>query len=176
MAKRKTDHTTKDEDSPDYTPSAGDENRRSREDAVVAEAIRILESRLGTNTDRKFISTAEDSKKLVTLNIAQEPEEVFGCMWLDNRHRLLGFEVLYRGTINHCDIPMRAVVRRAIEQNAGAVILAHNHPSGDETPSKEDIRFTMQARETLAQVDVRVLDHIIVGGTKTYSLAEAGKL
>jgi len=102
--------------------------------------------------------------------------EAFVCCWLDNRHRLISADMIASGTIGHAPVYPREVVRRAIVRNAAAVILAHNHPSGDITPSVADLGLTVQLVEILTVVDVRVLDHFVVGGGKTYSFAEHGRL
>jgi DNA repair protein RadC len=92
---------------------------------------------------------------------------------LDSRHRILAFETLFRGTIDGASVHPREVVKAALHHGAAACILAHDHPSGDSSPSEADKRITARLREALALVDVRVLDHIIVGETCT-SMAELG--
>ncbi len=103
------------------------------------------------------------------------PYEVFACLFLDNRHRLLAFEELFRGTIDGASVHPREVVRRALQHNAAAVILAHNHPSGVAEPSQADRHITERLRDALGLVDVRVLDHIVVGD-EAVSFAERGLL
>ena len=102
------------------------------------------------------------------------PYEVFACLFLDNRHRVIAGEELFRGTIDGASVHPREVVRRAIGHNAAAVILAHNHPSGVAEPSAADVAITRRLRDALALVDVRVLDHLIVGEATPVSLAERG--
>lgn len=104
------------------------------------------------------------------------PFEVFSCLFLDNRHRVLAFEELFRGTIDGASVHPREVVKRALAHNAAAVILAHNHPSGVTEPSRADEMITRRLKEALALVDIRVLDHIIVGDGETLSFAERGLL
>jgi DNA repair protein RadC len=101
---------------------------------------------------------------------------VFACLFLDNHHRVIDYEELFRGTIDGASVHPREVVRRALHHNAAAVIFAHNHPSGVSEPSQADARLTRQLREALGLVDVRVLDHIIVGEGEPRSLAEMGLL
>jgi DNA repair protein RadC len=102
------------------------------------------------------------------------PYEVFACLFLDNRHRVIDYEELFRGTIDGASVHPREVVRRALHHNAAAVIFAHNHPSGVCEPSQADARITRQLRDALSLVDVRVLDHFIIGEGEPRSLAEMG--
>ncbi len=102
------------------------------------------------------------------------PYEVFACLFLDNRHRVIVFEELFRGTIDGASVHPREVVRRALQHNAAAVILSHNHPSGVAEPSRADIKLTRRLMDALALIDVRVLDHIIVGDGNGVSFAEKG--
>jgi DNA repair protein RadC len=104
------------------------------------------------------------------------PYEVFCCLHLDNRHRLIAFDELFRGTIDGASVHPREVVRQALYRNAAAVILAHNHPSGVAEPSHADELITLRLRDALGLVDIRVLDHLIVGDSRCVSLAERGVL
>lgn len=104
------------------------------------------------------------------------PHEVFACLFLDNRHRVLAFEELFRGTIDGASVYPREVVKAALRHNAAAVILAHNHPSGVAEPSRADTRLTERLRDALSLVDIRVLDHVIVGEGEPVSFAERGLL
>jgi len=104
------------------------------------------------------------------------PYEVFACLFLDNRHRMIAFEELFRGTIDTATVHPREVVRRCLAHNASAVILAHNHPSGVAEPSQTDRTITMRLREALGLIEVRVLDHIVIGDGLPTSLAERGWL
>ncbi|MES9856048.1 MAG: DNA repair protein RadC [Sedimenticola sp.] len=106
--------------------------------------------------------------------LTHHPNEVFACLFLDNRHRVIEYEELFQGTIDGASVHPREVVRRALAHNAAAVILAHNHPSGVAEPSRADEQITRRLQEALALVDVRVLDHIIVGTGEMTSLAERG--
>jgi DNA repair protein RadC len=104
------------------------------------------------------------------------PYEVFACLFLDSRHRVIAFEELFRGTLDGASVHPREVVRRCLAHNAAAVILAHNHPSGDREPSTADRTITFRLREALSHVEVRVLDHIVVGDGEPISLAVRGWL
>lgn len=102
--------------------------------------------------------------------------EVFCCLYLDNRHRVITFEELFRGTLDGASVHPREVVKRALAHNAAAVILAHNHPSGVAEPSQADELITRRLKEALNLIDVRVLDHLIVGDSRCESFAERGLL
>jgi DNA repair protein RadC len=104
------------------------------------------------------------------------PYEVFACLFLDTRHRVIAYEELFNGTIDGSSVHPREVVRRALHHNCAAVILAHNHPSGVCEPSHADKAITKRLQDALALVDVRVLDHFIVGDASPYSFAETGLL
>lgn len=111
-----------------------------------------------------------------TRRLRSLPHEVFACLFLDNRHRALAFEELFRGTIDTAQVHPREVVRRALAHNAAAVIIGHNHPSGVAEPSAADRAITQRLREALDLVGVRVLDHFIVGDGPALSLAQRGWL
>jgi DNA repair protein RadC len=104
------------------------------------------------------------------------PYEVFCALFLDNRHRLIACDELFRGTIDGASVHPREVVRQALSRNAAAVILAHNHPSGIAEPSQADELITLRLKDALGLVDIRVLDHLIVGDNRCVSLAERGVL
>lgn len=104
------------------------------------------------------------------------PQEVFCCLYLDNRHRVIALEELFRGTLDGASVHPRIVVRKALEHNAAALIFAHNHPSGIAEPSDADRRLTQRLKEALALVDIRVLDHFVVGDGEAVSFAERGLL
>lgn len=102
------------------------------------------------------------------------PREVFAGLFLDARHRALAFEELFQGTIDGCEVHAREVVRRALATNAAAVIVGHNHPSGNPQPSAADRAVTERLRDCLALVDVRLLDHFVIGDGPPVSLAALG--
>lgn len=104
------------------------------------------------------------------------PHEVFCCVYLDSRHRVIAFEELFRGTIDGASVHPREVVKQALARNAAAVILVHNHPSGLAEPSQADELITRRLKEALALVDIRVLDHVVVGDGVCESFAERGLL
>jgi DNA repair protein RadC len=144
-------------------------------DAIIVTALRILEGRFRPG---EALSTPQCAAKFATLRIGSSPREEFLVVFLDNRHRVLAAEVLFQGTIDGAPVYPREVVRRALELNAAAVVLAHNHPSGVLEPSSADRLLTQQLKQALGLVDVRVLDHLVVGpgGQKAISFAERGLL
>ena len=115
-------------------------------------------------------------REFLHAHLRDRPYEVFCCLYLDNRNRLIMFEELFRGTIDGASVHPREVVRRALEHNAAALILAHNHPSGIAEPSQADEIITRRLKSALGLVDIRVLDHLVVGDGETVSFAERGLL
>jgi len=122
------------------------------------------------------LSTPDATRNFLTAQLRDRPYEVFCCLYLDNRHRLIAFEELFRGTIDRAGVHPREVLRQTLVHNAAALILAHNHPSGVLEPSQADELITRRLKEALALVDVRVLDHFIIGDGHCYSFSEAGLL
>lgn len=116
------------------------------------------------------------SARYLKSRLCAYPYEVFACLFLDKRHRVIAFEELFRGSIDGANVHPREVVRRCLAHNAAAVILAHNHPSGIAEPSQDDRMITLRLRDALGLIDVRVLDHIVVGDGLPISLAERGWL
>jgi len=122
------------------------------------------------------LTSPGETRRFLTAQLRDRPFEVFCCLFLDNRHRLLAYEELFRGTIDGASVHPREVLRQALAHNAAAVILAHNHPSGVAEPSQADELITHRLRDALALVDIRVLDHLIIAGPDAVSLAERGLL
>ena len=120
------------------------------------------------------LTSPADTRNYLSARLRHREREVFACLYLDNRHRVLGYEELFFGTIDGASVHPREVVRHCIAHNAAAVILAHNHPSGVAEPSRSDEEITLRLKEALALVDVRVLDHMVVGDGSITSLAERG--
>jgi len=115
------------------------------------------------------------TREYLTLHLGGLDHEVFGCLYLDNRHRLIVIEDLFRGTVDGASVHPREVVKAAIRHGAAACLLFHNHPSGQASPSQADELITQRLKNALALIDVRVLDHCIIG-EKVFSFAEAGLL
>jgi len=132
---------------------------------------RYLEARLRHGD---ALSNPADTRRFLAARLRPYPYEVFACLFLDNRHRVICFEELFRGTIDGASVHPREVVRRAIEHNAAAIIVAHNHPSGVAEPSGADRALTRRLKEAVALVDVRLLDHFVVGDGEVISFSERG--
>ena len=120
------------------------------------------------------LKSPEDTRRFLASRLGTYPHEVFAALFLDNRHRIIHYRELFRGTIDGAAVYPREVVRQALEDNAAAVIFAHNHPSGVAEPSQADIALTKRLKDALALVDIRVLDHMVVGHGEVISLAERG--
>lgn len=144
------------------------------DDAIITKAMSILECRATYRTET--IGSPEDLKRYVRLRLSGLEHEVFTCIYLDTRHRIIACEELFRGTIDGCSVHPREVAKAALAHNASAVIFTHNHPSGVAEPSNADKRITEKLRETLALLDIRVLDHLVVGDCGIVSFAERGLL
>lgn len=123
-----------------------------------------------------LLNSPETTSRYLTTRLRHHQQEVFACLFLDNRHRVLKYEELFYGTINGASVYPREVVKRALHHNAAGLILAHNHPSGVAEPSQADHQITQQLKKALALVDIRVLDHIIIGDGEPISLASMGTI
>jgi DNA repair protein RadC len=147
--------------------------KRAEIAAVLEIARRVLAQQLA---ERPSFEQPQAVKDYLCLQLAALDHEVFAVMFLDAKHHLLRFEVLFQGTLTHTAVHPREVVKRAMALNAGAVVLAHNHPSGAAEPSRADELLTQTLRQALQLVDVKVIDHVIVGRAGTVSFAERGLL
>jgi DNA repair protein RadC len=148
--------------------------------AKAAQLIAVLELARRALKDEvrrdNLLDTPQKVRDYLRLLLAGRPDEVFVVLFLNAQNQLLECEELFRGTLTHTSVYPRVVVRAALQRNAGAVIFAHNHPSGVAEPSRADELLTQSLKEALALVEVRVLDHIIVAGGGTLSFAERGLL
>ncbi|MCX5871086.1 MAG: DNA repair protein RadC [Deltaproteobacteria bacterium] len=122
-----------------------------------------------------FIQSSDNAKEAIRHKLNNYQYEMFACLFLNSKHRVLAFQEMFRGSINCATIHPREVVKEALRLNASAVILAHNHPSGETEPSTQDIELTNKLKEILRVVDVRLLDHLVVGDT-VLSMADSGYL
>lgn len=147
--------------------------KRTQLVAVLELARRAVSQQL---RERPVLDSVAAVKQFLQLHLAHKPHEVFAVMFLDARHRLQALEEMFRGTLTQASVYPREVVVRALHHEAAAVVLAHNHPSGDVQPSAADEALTQSLRAALGLVDVRVLDHIIVGQGQALSMAERGYL
>jgi DNA repair protein RadC len=140
---------------------------------LIALAVEVLAAR---HQPGQPLTSPDETRAYLRLLFAERPNEVFVCLFLDVKHRLLAVEELFHGTIDGASVHPREVVRRALECRAGAIIVAHCHPSGVAEPSQADLRITERLKRALALIDVRVLDHVIVATEGTVSFAEKGLL
>jgi DNA repair protein RadC len=141
--------------------------------AVVEMARRALAERA---KEQPLVDSVDAVEDYVRLLIGSRPYEVFLCLYLDARHRLIDSEEAARGTLTRLAVYPREIVRRALEINAASLVVAHNHPSGAVKPSASDRQLTRVLRETLALIDVRLVDHLVVGRQDVFSFARAGWL
>lgn len=145
---------------------------KASEDLIINQALRILDKRLRRDTEA--ITDPLIAGKFIKLKLAPREREVFAVMFLDTRHRMIHFEEMFFGTIDGAEVHPREVVKKALECNAAAVILGHNHPSGNPEPSAADRSVTHLLKQALKLVDVRLLDHFVIGEGTPVSLAARG--
>ncbi len=138
-------------------------------DSLLDLALKVLAQR---HRRGKPLTSPEASRAYLRLKMGERKFEVFVCVFVDNRHRIIAFEELFQGTIDGASVHPRVVVQRALELNAAGVLLAHNHPSGVAEPSLADQQITRRLKDALALIDVRVLDHFIVTAEDSVSFAE----
>ena len=138
---------------------------------ILEAARQAIERKMQRGTS--FTSPAA-VKEYLRAKLAGFEHEVFAVLFMDTQHRLIEYREMFHGTIDSAEVHPREVVKEALRLNAAALVISHNHPSGNPEPSAADRVLTKRLREALSMVDVRVLDHIIVGGTKTTSFAERG--
>ncbi len=139
--------------------------------AVMELAKRALAEQLRT---RPLFDTPATVKQYLQIHLAHKSHEVFAVLFLDAQNRLIALEEMFRGTLNQTSVYPREVLVRALHHNTGSVVFAHNHPSGVVKPSKADEQLTHSLKSSLALIDVKVLDHIIVGPGESFSMAESG--
>jgi DNA repair protein RadC len=143
------------------------------DDDAITHALAILADRLTTGP---VFDSPQGVKDYCRLKLGGLGHEEFGVLFLNSQHGLIEFESMFRGTLSQTSVYPREVVKRALQLNAGAVILTHNHPSGHVEPSRADEHITMALKSALALIDVRVLDHVVVSATASLSFAERGLL
>lgn len=147
---------------------------RSDDDAIIARALEILSARM--HKPQGVIGGPQDVRSFLTLSLAERDHEVFGVIFCTAQNGVIAYEEMFRGTLTQASVYPREVVKRALTLNAAGVILTHNHPSGVPEPSHADEALTTALKTALALVDVKVLDHIVIGGDKSVSFAERGLL
>ena len=141
--------------------------------SVVMLAMKVLSIK---HRAGRAMSSPAETRNFLRLRLAEYRNEVFGSLFLDNRHRIIAVRELFQGTIDGASVYPRVVVQQAMEVNAAAMVFFHNHPSGVAEPSHADEAITRRLKEALALVDVRVLDHFVVSGGESVSFAERGLL
>ncbi|MGE5980262.1 RadC family protein [Klebsiella aerogenes] len=141
---------------------------------IIRKALILLERQL-REPGVAFISS-HAVRDWLRLQLATLEREEFIVLWLDNRHRLITHETLFRGTISHTEVHPREVVKSGLKHNAAAALVAHCHPSGEAEPSKADRLITARLKQVLELVDIRLLDHLVIGGMDIVSFAERGWL
>lgn len=157
--------TARSNDRPTYVVSSND-------DHVIAQALKILEGRM--REPGQALCNPEHVKDYLRLKIGDKEREVFAVVFLDVMHRVIECQEMFMGTLTQTSVYPREVAREALLLGASAVILSHNHPSGSPTPSRADEALTQTLKTTLALIDVRVLDHVIVTASESLSMAERG--
>jgi DNA repair protein RadC len=146
-------------------------SREATRDEIIAMAFKLIK--------RKFVrglalSSPHDTRNFLRINLLEREREVFVAIFVDNQHRVIAYEEIFFGTIDGASVHPREVVKLSLIHNAAAVVFAHNHPSGVAEPSQADRRITERLKSALALIDVRVLDHFIVGSEEILSFAEKG--
>ncbi len=145
----------------------------TKNDILQAHAVIAAETMLPRAT---ALESPRQTQSFLISSYSMYDHELFGMVLLDNRHRILRTVELFRGTIDGASVHPREVVKTALDNNASAVILFHNHPSGVAEPSQADELITMRLKDALGLVDIRILDHLIVGGGRCVSFAERGMI
>ena len=141
--------------------------------SLVNLALAVLAAR---HRPGQSLTSPEETQAYLRLLLGERKNEVFGCIYVDARHRVLAVEELFQGTINGASVHPRVVVQRALAVTCGAVVFFHNHPSGVAEPSRSDEAITRRLKDALALVDVRVLDHFVVTAEESVSFAARGLL
>lgn len=141
--------------------------------SVITLAMKVLSIK---HRAGRVLSEPDETRDFLRLRLADYRNEVFGCLFVDNRHRIIAVRELFQGTIDGASVYPRVVVQQAMEVNAAAMVFFHNHPSGVAEPSHADEAITRRLKDALALVDVRVLDHFVVSADESVSFAERGLL
>lgn len=140
--------------------------------SIIQKALKVMESEFKQGTDK--LNSSKLTVDYCRLQLGMEKDEVFAVLFMDNHFKMLSFEIFFRGTVNQSGVFMRPIARKMLELNAAKMILVHNHPSGDTTPSNADINITREFKKIFDALDCQVVDHIIVSSTGSYSMMEKG--
>ena len=154
--------------------SKGAAQSATADDRIIAKALRVLEQRAKYQANTVVFTDPKNVQAYLRLRMHGLEHEVFAVLFLDSQHKLIAYEEMFRGTLAQTSVYPREVVKAALRHNAGAVLLAHNHPSGSPEPSRADEFLTSTLKSALALVDVRVLDHVVVTDGGCTSFAERG--
>jgi DNA repair protein radc len=157
---------------PNADTCVAQDNAKHQESLLIEQAIAVLEHRMFKRGP--YLERPLHVRQYLRLQLAGECQEVFVALFLDSRHRVVAYEPLFFGTIDSVSVYPRRILQRALEHHCAAIIVAHNHPSGDSQPSQSDIEITNVLKDLLPKMNVRFLDHFIIGEGEPYSFAEAG--
>lgn len=144
------------------------------EKLIIKTALSILDTKL-KSTSVQFLSP-DNVRDFLRLQLQGKEREYFGVMFLNTQNQLIEFEILHSGSISSTEVHPREILKATLRHNASALILVHNHPSGDPTPSKADVSITAKIKNALSYIDTRLLDHLIVGGCEITSMANLGHI
>jgi DNA repair protein RadC len=168
------DLTAQTEDRANYVVQREINASTADEDDIIARALEILARRM--RNDNVVMGSPQVVRDWLRLRVGGKPHEEFGCVWLNAQHKIVEAGEMFRGTLTQTSVYPREIVKEALRVNAAAVIFYHNHPGGSTEPSAADEMLTRTLKDTLAMVDVRVLDHFVVTAESTTSFAERGLL
>lgn len=150
------------------------EEREATEDRIISQALDILYTRMERSGD--IMNSVNNVKNFLTLQYAAAERELFAVTFLTNQHELISHQVLFKGTIDSASVHPREIIKAALRYNAAAIIINHNHPSGNPEPSQADEIITNKIKDACTLLDIRLLDHFIVGASSITSFAERGLL
>jgi DNA repair protein RadC len=157
-----------------YAAYATETKVRKEEDLIIKKAVKILESRLIIKSE--YFTNPLDTENYLKLKLSELEHEEFHCLFLDGQYGLIKHECLFTGTVDGVNVYPREVIKKALQYNAAALIFAHNHPSGNCEPSQADLTITEKLKDCAYMFDIRVLEHIIIGGLDAYSLDAHGQI
>lgn len=144
---------------------------QEEQEEIIRLALNILKRRYRPG---QLLTTPTEVSEFLRLHLQDKTNEIFGCIFLSTRHHIIEVADLFQGTVDGASVHPRVILQKALEINAAALVLFHNHPSGVAEPSADDRRITEKVRDAAAYLDIRVLDHLIVGATEVVSMAERG--
>jgi DNA repair protein RadC len=157
---------------PNADTRVAQDNAGHQEDLLIEQAIAVLEHRIFKRGP--CLDNPQEVRRYLRLKLAGESQEVFSVCFLDSRLQVMAYEPLFHGTIDAVSVYPRRILQRALELNSAAIIVAHNHPSGNTEPSQNDKNITVLLKDWLPRMDIRLVDHFIIGEGEPYSFAEAG--